>query len=119
MPRKLSAKTLTDAQLEELVTMGLTDSELSHLLGISESTFKTRYPSAIRKGRARLRHSLRRAQIKSALAGNSTMLVWLGKVYLGQRDHQSLDVSAEDRALSITPKVLERLRTSYKLTMDS
>ena len=84
MPRKLSSETLTDAQLEELVAMGLTDSELSNLLGISESTFKARYLSVIKRGRARLRKSLRRAQIRSALSGNSTMLVWLGKQYLGR-----------------------------------
>jgi hypothetical protein len=31
--------------------------------------------------------SLRRAQFSAALAGNKTMLVWLGKQWLDQRDH--------------------------------
>ena len=77
-----------------------------------------RYPSVIKRGRARLRQSLRRAQIKSALSGNATMLIWLGKQYLGQSDRQLLDVNAEHKALAITPNVLERLHTSYRLTME-
>ena len=30
--------------------------------------------------------SLRRKQFETALAGNVTMMVWLGKQYLGQKD---------------------------------
>lgn len=33
--------------------------------------------------------SLRRAQWQAAQAGNPTMLIWLGKQYLGQRDQVS------------------------------
>jgi hypothetical protein len=116
--RKLSSETLIAAQLEELVVMGLADSELSNLLGISESQWKANYPSVIKRGRVRLRKSLRRAQIKSALSGNSTMLVWLGKQYLGQSDRLDHSVSAEHKVISITPNVLERLHTSYRRTME-
>ena len=72
----------------------------------------------IKRGRARLRKSLRRAQIRSALSGNSTMLVWLGKQYLGQSDRPDHSVSAEHKVISITPNVLERLHTSYRRTME-
>jgi hypothetical protein len=72
----------------------------------------------IKRGRTRLRQSLRLAQIKSALSGNAIMLIWLGKQYLGQSDRQLLDVNAEHKALAITPNVLERLHTSYRLTME-
>jgi hypothetical protein len=30
---------------------------------------------------------LRRAQLRLAIDGNVTMLIWLGKQYLGQSDH--------------------------------
>jgi hypothetical protein len=78
----------------------------------------TEHPSVIKRGRARLRKSLRRAQIKSALSGNSTMLVWLGKQYLGQSDRLDHSVSAEHKVRRITPNVLERLHTSYRRTME-
>jgi len=93
-------------------------SAISNLLGISESRWKARHPGVIKRGRARLRKSLRRAQIKSALSGNSTMLVWLGKQYLGQSDRLDHSVSAEHKVISITPNVLERLHTSYRRTME-
>jgi len=35
--------------------------------------------------------SLRRAQIKTALDGNPTMQIWLGKQYLGQHDKIEID----------------------------
>lgn len=118
MPKSLDSSTLTDPQLEELAAVGLTDVEISNLLGIKPDQWRAQYPSVITKGRARLRQSLRRAQIKSALSGNASMLIWLGKQYLGQRDTRDLNLEAEHRAISITPNVLERLQTSYKLTLE-
>ncbi len=46
------------------------------------------------------------------------MLIFLGKVYLGQRDTSNLEINAEHKAIAITPNVLERLQASYKLTMQ-
>jgi hypothetical protein len=46
--------------------------------------------------------SLRRAQWKAAQDGNPTMLVWLGKQMLGQRDKHDLDHTSSDG--SMTPK---------------
>lgn len=42
------------------------------------------------------RISLRRMQFKSAEKGNTSMLIWLGKQYLGQRDATAIDISTED-----------------------
>jgi hypothetical protein len=41
---------------------------------------------AYKKGLENGRSSLRRIQWKAALAGNTTMQIWLGKQYLGQRE---------------------------------
>lgn len=40
--------------------------------------------------------SLRRAQWKAAENGNVTMLIWLGKQWLGQTDKQEVSVSNQD-----------------------
>lgn len=37
--------------------------------------------------------SLRRKQYETALAGNATMLIWLGKQYLGQSDKQEQSIN--------------------------
>lgn len=46
------------------------------------------------KGQGRI--SLRRAQWKLAKAGNPTMLIWLGKQHLEQRDKSSHELSGPD-----------------------
>ena len=43
------------------------------------------YPYIL-KGQEETKQKLRHAQIKSALSGNATMLIWLGKNILGQSD---------------------------------
>ena len=43
--------------------------------------------------------SLRRAQWKAAQDGNPTMLVWLGKQMLGQRDKQDVDHTSSDGSM--------------------
>jgi len=40
--------------------------------------------------------SLRRWQFRSAENGNTSMLIWLGKQYLGQKDQQDITVSRND-----------------------
>jgi hypothetical protein len=42
--------------------------------------------------------SLRRSQFNLANSGNPTMLIWLGKQYLGQRDQLDLEHSGKDGA---------------------
>lgn len=39
--------------------------------------------------------SLRRKQYETAMAGNPTMLIWLGKQYLAQKDRHEIDASEE------------------------
>lgn len=41
--------------------------------------------------------SLRRKQVDMAMGGNTTMLVWLGKCYLGQTAAQPADAKAKDK----------------------
>lgn len=40
--------------------------------------------------------SLRRAQWKAAESGNVSMLIWLGKQWLGQREQQEVQISHDD-----------------------
>ena len=40
--------------------------------------------------------SLRRAQWKAAESGNVSMLIWLGKQWLGQKEQQEISITNED-----------------------
>ncbi len=57
-------------------------------------------------GRDRGVASLRAAQHKAALAGNPTMLIWMGKQRLGQRDYQSIEMSNPDGSMATLPPVI-------------
>ena len=50
--------------------------------------------------------SLRRAQWKAAQDGNPTMLVWLGKQMLGQRDKHDLDHTSSDGSMTPPSRII-------------
>ena len=51
--------------------------------------------------------SLRRAQLKSALAGNVTMQIWLGRQLLGQTDKQLLSIDTEEENKKIAKELVD------------
>jgi len=66
---------------------------MAHYFGCSVETIKNRMEDtdsafylAYKKGNSRLKIALSEAQIQLALSGNATLLIWLGKQYLGQAD---------------------------------
>ena len=92
-------KLIDPRQVEELARIGCTEQDMAAVLGVSVDTLQRRlrarleFRGAIEKGHASLRNSLRRLQVKKALEGNTTMLIWLGKQYLGQRDRQETELT--------------------------
>jgi hypothetical protein len=85
--RGITKKVVFDEDVFKLAAMGCTDSEIARWFGIEESTLKYNFSEIIAKGREQLKQSLRRAQIRLAMNGNATMLIWLGKNILGQSDN--------------------------------
>jgi hypothetical protein len=79
-------------QLEKLAAMGCTLQAVATFFEFkSPTSIKTRirrepWKSAWEHGRSRLMITLLEAQWRLALANNATMLIWLGKQYLGQTD---------------------------------
>jgi len=84
--------------VEDLGKIQSTQSELAAVLDVSIETVKRRlkddpeFCAAYEKGLENGKSSLRRIQWKSALGGNTTMQIWLGKQYLGQQDRQMTEV---------------------------
>lgn len=97
-PRKMGTKTIEGVvvgrdkkiippeEVVKLAQIGCKDIEIADWFGIDSNTLRYNFSADLIKGRAALNISLRRAQINTALSGNPTMLVWLGKQYLGQSD---------------------------------
>ena len=81
---------------EGLCSIQCTRREIADVLGCSEDTIKravkrekgVTFEEYAQKFAAKGKVSLRRKQYELALAGNVTMLVWLGKQYLEQKEKQ-------------------------------
>jgi AraC-like DNA-binding protein len=84
-------KNIDPAQVEELASIDCSYAEMAAVLGCNESTLTRRFAQAIERGRNRGKTSLKRKQFELAMAGDRTMLVWLGKVRLGQRETQVIE----------------------------
>ena len=83
---------LDPAKVEALAALQCTYAEIASGLAISVSTFERRrkedpeLDEAIKKGRELGKRSIRRLQYQAAKDKNITMLIWLGKQWLGQKD---------------------------------
>lgn len=84
--------------IENAATIFCTGEEIAGLLQVDYDTLNSRIlekhniatSEYIKNKSANGRQSLRRAQYKKAMAGNPTMLIWLGKQYLDQRDKSEI-----------------------------
>lgn len=88
-------RVIAPTEVETLCGYGMTDREVADYLGIKEDTLRYNFAEYILKGKTNLKRTLRMTQLKVALAGNVTMLIWLGKNVLGQTDTPSADESKE------------------------
>ena len=73
-------------EIVKLAAIGCTDREIAAWVGIDASTLRYNFNSELIKGQGQLVQSLRKAQLRTALEGNATLLIWLGKNILGQQD---------------------------------
>jgi AraC-like DNA-binding protein len=107
------SKPMTDKEFEQLVAMiriQCTRDEICDVLNMSETTLNRRlkergehnFEALYKKHSGEGKASLRRMQWKAAEAGNPTMLVWLGKNMLDQKDKVEQDHTSSDG--SMTPK---------------
>jgi hypothetical protein len=70
----------------KLAEIGMTDREIAEWFMIKEDTLRYNFADYLTKGRAGMKRRLRAVQLSTALSGNATLLIWLGKQYLGQTD---------------------------------
>lgn len=74
--------------VEKLAAIHCTMIEIASVVGCSVDTLERRFADVVKRGRDKGKTSLKRWQWKLAEKGNCTMLIWLGKQYLEQRDHK-------------------------------
>jgi hypothetical protein len=114
------------AEVEKLGMLGATAAEMAAWFNVGLRTIERRmstkegaFRASYDRGFGRLKISLRRQQIESAKAGNTAMLIWLGKQLLEQADKREVKeeatVTQKTGTLELTPEDEEFLRRKATL----
>jgi len=74
-------------QVEMLASRFWTNVEIAAFFGVDEGTIRKGYSEILIKGRQIGKGKLRDLQWRAAEKGNTSLLIWLGKQYLGQTDN--------------------------------
>ena len=79
--------------IERLAYIQCTQEEIAEIVQVSVRTLQRddEFCRVYKKAHETGKSSLRRFQWKAAEKGNPTMLIWLGKQYLGQEEKKHLD----------------------------
>jgi hypothetical protein len=112
-------------QVGDLLEKQYTAVAIAAHLGIAEDTLRKRCPVDLgcgfsefsNKRRMRGLEGLRAKQFEVAMAGNVTMLIWLGKQYLGQTDKAEISKAGQN-AERLARQLAESLRMAEQLITD-
>lgn len=88
--------------IESLARIMCTEEEIAACLSVNPLTFHTEdndavFKEAIKRGYSQGKQSLRREQWKLAQKGNASMLIWLGKQWLGQTERQEVSFTENNK----------------------
>ncbi len=98
-------KQIDGEQVFKLAKLGCTQAEIGEFFGCDAATISRRFASEFKLGATECKTSIRRWQMKKGHAGCTTMLIHLGKVYLGQTDR--IDVTTDGQPVT---RFFERVR---------
>jgi hypothetical protein len=102
LPVGRDKKIVPPDEVYKLAAIGCKDTEICNWFGIGPDALRNNFAAELTKGREDVKIALRRAQLTTALEGNATMQIWLGKNLLGQSDNPT--DTAENQALPWTEK---------------
>lgn len=95
---------------EKLCSLHCTLVEISEWFDVSEDTIERyvkkkygmRFAEIYKRKSSKGKISLRRKQHEIAMTGNPTMLIWLGKQHLEQRDQHAVEQSLEIKTFKLS-----------------
>ena len=79
-------KDIDPDEVEKLAAVNCSYAEIAAELDCGTTTLKRRFGPAIKRGRHKMKVSLKRKQFELAMGGNVAMNIWLSKQYLGQHE---------------------------------
>jgi hypothetical protein len=111
-------KQIDYAKLDAMCAIHCTGEECAAILGMDYDTLNaalkrdgnTGFSDYFRIKGANGKMSLRRKQYDQAMSGNATMLIWLGKQWLGQEEKRDKEDSSEAQPMHVTFEVREPIK---------
>lgn len=88
-------KKLDEDVIKKLAAIHCTMVEIASVCGCSVDTLERNCAELIKKAKDEGKASLRRMQFQAAQSGNNTMLIWLGKQLLDQKDRNEYSAGQE------------------------
>ena len=97
-------KEIDKGEFEKLCALQCTEAEICQWFGVAEKTlnswckrtYRESFSQIFRQKRGKGKIALRRAQMQAALGGNTSLLIFLGKQYLGQSERVSASPDIDD-----------------------
>ena len=111
-------KVIDAKQFESLCGLQCTKEEICLVLDVTDKTLESWCKRTYGKGFSEIfkqkrglgRVSLRRSQFEVAKKGNVTMLIWLGRQYLGQSEHVMTDAEEKRQDDDLTLALMEEAK---------
>ena len=101
---------LDEEQVFKLARLNVSVKDMADVLDCSKRVLENNYLDVINEGRANLRTSILRKQYEvGVIDGNITMLIWMGKQYLGQADKNTLEIDDRRTAEQLTDEELNQI----------
>lgn len=119
-------KHIDQQDFEKLCSIHATKEEMLGWFDVGETTledwvkmtYSANFSEVLKRKSAHGKISLRRQQLQLAMKGNPTMLIWMGKQLLGQRDYKSIELQADVTTTNVendSQKARERLERIKKM----
>ncbi len=89
--------------IADCASKAMTQEQIAVIFDCSVDTIQRRAGAALKKGYALRNGSLQQKQYEVAMSGNPTMLIWLGKQFLKQRDKTDQSTEGQEFGLDGIP----------------
>lgn len=109
-------KIIDEELLRKLARIHCTTSEIASVLGCQRDLVERRYTAIIKEEMDKGCMSLKRKQFEVALGGNVTMLIWLGKIFLKQREEATTSVTINNNPNPKTDTDINQIKEILKAT---
>lgn len=101
--------------VEDLAHIECTQDEIAAILGCERSTLTNEnnrplFEPAFKRGSDGGKASLRRKQYEVAMKGNCSMLIWLGKQYLGQSEKLDTNIGSDEESKKLAREYLDAIK---------